>query len=257
MNRINKLFQTKKDHILSVYFTAGYPTADSTIGIIKSLQDAGVDMVEIGIPFSDPMADGPVIQQSSSAALKNGMNLRKLFAQLTDIRNQIEIPLLLMGYLNPVLQFGMEKFCRECADTGIDGLILPDLPAEIFELEYSEIFSRNGLANILLITPQTSPERVRAIDQRSIGFIYMVSSSSTTGVKGKFSNEQIDYFRRIQQMNLKNPVMAGFGISDHETYETVCQYARGAIIGSAFVKMIGEAGDLNKGIDQFVSTIRK
>jgi tryptophan synthase alpha chain len=257
MNRINKLFQTKKDHILSVYFTAGYPTADSTVNIIKSLAECGVDMIEIGIPFSDPMADGPVIQASSSSALKNGMNLRMLFDQLKYIRKEVQVPLLLMGYLNPVLQFGIEKFCSSCMLTGIDGVILPDLPVDVFSNEYAAYFQQSDLVNIFLITPQTSEERIRMIDRESSGFIYMVSSSATTGIRGSFSEAQIDYFTRIRNMKLKNPVMVGFGISDRATFETVCQYGQGAIIGSAFVKMLAETKDIRNGIRQFTADILK
>lgn len=257
MNRINRLFQTKKDHILSVYFTAGHPSADSTIEIIKSLEEAGVDMIEIGIPFSDPMADGPVIQASSSSALKNGMNLRMLFDQLKDIRKEVKVPLLLMGYLNPVLQFGVGKFCAKCLDTGIDGVILPDLPLDVFTNEYASFFEQSNLINIFLITPQTSEERIKMIDRESKGFIYMVSSSSTTGMRRSFSEEQIKYFSRIRSMNLINPLMVGFGISDRESFETVCQYAQGAIIGSAFVKMLAGSGDIRKGIHRFTAEILK
>lgn len=257
MNRIEKLFQTKKDQVLSVYFTAGYPALESTVTVIKSLQSAGADMIEIGIPFSDPMADGPVIQESSHKALKNGMSLRKLFKQIKNIREEIEIPLLLMGYLNPVLQYGMDNFCRDCRKTGIDGVILPDLPLDVYSADYKKDFLECDLANILLITPQTSNERIRIIDHESRGFIYMVSSSSTTGMKGNFTNGQIDYFRRIKSMKLNKPVMAGFGISNQETFETVCGFTNGAIIGSAFVKMLGESAEPEKDIANFIMNIRK
>jgi tryptophan synthase alpha chain len=256
MNRINKLFQTKKDHVLSVYFTAGHPALESTVTVIKALQSAGADMIEIGIPFSDPMADGPVIQESSSRALKNGMSLRKLFAQISNIRQEVEMPLLLMGYLNPVLQYGIEKFCKDCRKTGIDGIILPDLPLDVYCADYKKLFFENGLANILLITPQTSDERIRFIDEESSGFIYMVSSSSTTGMKSSFTNGQIEYFSRIKSMNLNNPVLAGFGISNHETFETTCSFAHGAIIGSAFVKMLAESSEPEEEIKNFIKKIR-
>jgi tryptophan synthase alpha chain len=257
MNRINKLFQIKTNHILSVYFTAGYPELNATTGIIRYLEASGADMVEIGMPFSDPMADGPVIQSSSNLALKNGMCLRLLFSQLKDIRKDVGIPLLLMGYLNPILQFGVEEFCIECSKAGIDGIILPDLPAEVFNEDYKRTFDKYGLINIFLITPQTSEERVRKIDYESKGFIYMVSSSSTTGIKGGFSNEQTDYFKRIENLKLNNPVMAGFGISNNKTFETVCRSAQGAIIGSAFVKMLSETVDMENDIRHFVQRIRK
>lgn len=257
MNRINKLFQTKTNHVLSVYFTAGFPELNDTAAIVRYLEASGVDMVEIGIPFSDPMADGPVIQSSNNVALKNGMCLRLLFSQLKDIRKDVGIPLLLMGYLNPVLQFGVDEFCSECSNAGIDGIILPDLPAEVFNEDYKIAFDKYGLINIFLITPQSSEERVRKIDHESKGFIYMVSSSSTTGIKGGFSNEQTDYFKRIENLKLNNPVMAGFGISDNKTFETVCLNAHGAIIGSAFVKMLSETLDLENDIRNFVQRIRK
>ena len=256
MNRINQLLQEKKENILSIYFTAGHPSPDSAAGIISSLAVAGADMVEIGIPFSDPMADGPIIQQSSAAALKNGMTLKKIFQQLKDIRNHVNIPLLLMGYLNPVLQFGMEDFCRNCADTGIDGLILPDLPLDVYTEQYRDVFEKYDLHHILLVSPQTSDERIRMIDESSRGFIYMVSASSTTGVKGSFSEVQLEYFRRMQAMNLKNHRLIGFGISDHSTFSIACKYAHGAIIGSAFIRMLSDAVDLDNDIKKFVREIR-
>jgi tryptophan synthase alpha chain len=256
MNRINRLFQNKQAQVLSVYFTAGYPVLNSTVEIIQSLSDAGVDMIEIGIPFSDPLADGPVIQSSSTLALKNGMSLKLLFDQLKYIRNKTDIPLLLMGYLNPVLQFGMERFCKSCAETGIDGTILPDLPNDVFEKEYITAFEENGVYNIFLLSPQTKPERIRKIDCISRGFIYMVSSSSTTGVKNNFSQEQIEYFKRIKAMLLKNPTLIGFGISNSDNFKTACRYSGGAIIGSAFVKMLGEKGFSKLAIRKFVQEIR-
>lgn len=256
MNRINQLFQKKNKNILSIYFTAGHPSSDASVSIIKALADAGTDMIEIGIPFSDPMADGPVIQQSSATALKNGMSLHKLFQQLKGIRHNIDIPLLLMGYLNPVIQYGMEDFCKSCAETGIDGVILPDLPLDVYIEQCSRLFQKYGLHNIFLVSPQTSDERIRMIDENSQGFIYMVSSSSTTGVKGSFSDEQVEYFSRIQQMNLIHPTLIGFGISDHSTFDIACKYAHGAIIGSAFIKMLTDATDLETGIRKFVGGIK-
>jgi tryptophan synthase alpha chain len=256
MNRINRLFQDKPGNILSVYFTAGYPVLDSTVPVIKALAKAGVDMIEIGIPFSDPMADGPVIQKSSTVALKNGMSLRLLFSQLKDIRKETDIPLLLMGYLNPVFQFGMERFCQDCAATGIDGIILPDLPLQVYQHDYQTIFEQHGLHNIFLISPQTGSDRIKAIDDASRGFVYLVSSSSTTGVKEKFSPQQITYFERVRDMKLKNPSLVGFGISNHEGFTTVCKYAQGAILGSAFVDMLTESKDTDGDIGRFVSAIR-
>ncbi|NJK87774.1 MAG: tryptophan synthase subunit alpha [Bacteroidales bacterium] len=244
MNRINKLFQQKQSGVLSVYFTAGYPQLNDTCAIIKTLAINGADMIEIGMPFSDPMADGPVIQKSNDIALKNGMGLRRLFEQLKYIRKETEVPLIMMGYLNPVMYFGIEKFCEKCSETGIDGIILPDLPYEVFVEEYKSTFDRFNLHKIFLISPQTSEERIRRIDDISNGFIYMVSSSSTTGMKEKFAREQETYFERIQNMNLKNPRMIGFGISNHETFQDACRFANGAIIGSAFIKALGNSGTL-------------
>jgi tryptophan synthase alpha chain len=274
MNRINHLFETRSGRILSIYFTAGFPGRNDTAGIIKSLADAGADMVEIGIPFSDPMADGPVIQSSSDRALKNGMSLRLLFEQIRDIRSAVDIPLLLMGYLNPVLQYGLEQFCYDCEAIGIDGLILPDLPLEVYLGEsgsllnhhnqhnhhnnhnLSGLFARHNLHNILLISPQTSSDRIRKIDSISSGFIYMVSSSSTTGVKGGFSPDQAGYFNRVIEMQLKNPRLIGFGISNRESFAAACSYAQGAIIGSAFVKMLGERGYSDKAVQEFIVELK-
>lgn len=256
MDRINKLFQTHGGNILSIYFTAGYPLINSTAGIIKDLAMSGVDMIEIGMPFSDPLADGPVIQKSNKVALNNGMSINLLFRQLASIRREVTIPLILMGYINPVLKFGMEKFCRKCAETEIDGVILPDLPPEIFLEKYSVLFKKHDLLNILLITPQSDDERVRMIDNISRGFIYMVSSSSTTGIKSAFSEDQKSYFKRIKEMDLKNPRLIGFGISDSETFAESCRMAHGAIIGSAFVKMLGGNGASSESIMKFVGKIR-
>lgn len=256
MNRISRLFQTRSGQILSVYFTAGYPTCNSTVDIIRSLAISGADMIEIGIPFSDPMADGPVIQHSSDAALKQGMSMKLIFSQLQNIRLEVDIPLLFMGYLNPVIQYGVEKFCHDCLKTGIDGVILPDMPLQVYEEEYQTVFENYGLYNIFLISPQTSPGRIRQIDHASRGFIYMVSSSSTTGAREKFSTAQTDYFRRIRDMELKNPRLIGFGISNHAGFAEVCQYAEGAIIGSAFVEMLGKCSDPEADIQKFVKKIR-
>ena len=256
MNRINRLFETKHREILSIYFTAGYPALHDTAGIIRSLARSGADMIEIGMPFSDPMADGPVIQQSSDRALKNGMSLKLLFTQLRDIRKEEDLPLLLMGYLNPVLQFGMERFCEHCAVSGIDGVILPDLPLQVYQEEYMEIFEKYGLHNICLITPRTSTERIVKIDDASGGFIYMVSSSSTTGVRGGFSVDQTSYFKRISDMNTRNPRLIGFGISNHNDFIMACNYAQGVIIGSAFVKMLGKKGFSGNAVHEFVRGIK-
>jgi len=257
MNRINRLFQSKQKNILSIYFTAGFPLLDSAPSIIKALADAGTNMIEIGMPFSDPMADGPVIQSSSNTALKNGMSLRLLFDQLKDIRKIVDIPLLLMGYLNPVLQYGMDKFCRDCVETGIDGVILPDLPLEVYLGEAKNIINNYNLHNIFLISPQTSADRIKKIDSASHGFIYLLSSSATTGIKGSFSQEQILYFERINEMKLKNSTLIGFGISNHASFTNACKYAQGAIIGSAFVKMLAQTTNMMNDIGKFISEIRK
>ncbi|GEP50777.1 tryptophan synthase alpha chain [Flavobacterium noncentrifugens] len=253
MNRIqNKLSQNKK--LLSIYFTAGYPKINDTVSIIQELEKSGVDMIEIGLPFSDPLADGPTIQASSTAALQNGMTTKLLFEQLRTIRESIQIPLLIMGYFNPILQFGVAEFCRKCSETGIDGLIIPDLPVDIYEKEYKSTFEKFGLTNVFLITPQTSDERIRFIDSISNGFIYMVSSSSVTGSSDGFSEIQTNYFKRISEMNLKNPLIVGFGINNKKTFEQATKATSGAIIGSAFVKHLTKNG-ISK-IDSFISGIR-
>ena len=254
-NRINHLFETKKENILSVYFTAGFPNLNDTVEIIQQLEKNGVDLIEIGMPFSDPTADGPTIQHTSEVALKNGMRLELLFEQLKNIRQTVKIPLILMGYLNPVYQFGVERFCAKCAEVGVDGTILPDLPLDEFEQEYKTIFTQNNLHNILLITPQTSESRIRQIDEASSGFIYMVSSSSTTGAGKKVEDFQQSYFERIQNMNLKNPRLIGFGISDYATFNNACKFASGAIVGSAFVKSFSTEIKLEDSISRFVKNL--
>jgi len=252
MNRINqKLKENKK--LLSIYFTAGYPSLTDTVSIIEDLEKNGVDMIEIGLPFSDPLADGPTIQASSTQALKNGMTTQVLFEQLKDIRKTVSIPLIIMGYFNPMLQYGVEAFCKKCQDIGVDGLIIPDLPVDVYKEEYQAIFEKYGLINVFLITPQTSVERINFIDSVSDGFIYMVSSASVTGSNSGFADEQTNYFKRISDMNLKNPQVIGFGISDNKTFTQATTYAKGAIIGSAFIKHITENG-VNK-TDVFVKSI--
>ncbi len=255
MNRINQLFANNSKNILSIYFTAGHPELNTTVELIQTLEKSGVQMIEIGMPFSDPLADGPVIQQSAQKALANGMNLKELFQQLKDIRKTVQIPLLLMGYLNPVMFYGMENFCRDCQQAGIDGVILPDLPMEEFEAEYKTMFEKYDMKFIFLISPQTSDERLRKIDNLSNGFIYMVSSSATTGAKGSITTTQTDYFKRVNALNLKNPLVVGFGISNKETFNEVCKYANGAIIGSAFVRMLDAAKDWRKETEEFVRGI--
>ncbi len=239
MNRINTLFASGKQKILSVYFCAGYPTADSTCEIIERLAASGVDMIEIGIPFSDPMADGEVIQRASTAALRGGMSLAKLFSQLEDIRRTVSVPLILMGYLNPIMQFGFDRFCRKCSETGIDGCIIPDLPFDRYLSDYKPFADKYDLRTIMLITPETEPERVRLIDSQTDGFIYMVSSAATTGVQKEFDEAKTEYFRRIEAMNLRNPRLVGFGISNRATFEAACKYSRGAIVGSKFIELLG------------------
>lgn len=257
MNRIDKLFKEKEGKILSIYFTAGYPQLGDTKTIIKALADSGVDLIEIGMPFSDPLADGPVIQQSSQVALQNGMSIRTLFGQLKDIRLQTKIPLILMGYINPVMQYGMDAFVRDAAALGVDGVILPDLPLDVYLESFKATFDRCGLHYISLITPQTSDERIRAIDGNSNGFIYLVSSASTTGARATVQGEQEAYFRRITAMRLRNPTLIGFGISNAETFEKACEHSHGAIIGSAFVKALGGDAPLTDKVKYFVQSIRK
>ena len=241
MNRINKVFNKKKN-LLSIYFTAGFPDINDTLKIIKELDKSQVDMIEIGLPFSDPLADGPTIQKSSEKALSNGMTTNLLFDQLKDLRKISDIPVVIMGYFNPILQYGIEKFCSNCKDVGVDGLIIPDLPADIFKKNYKIIFEKYKLNMMFLITPQTSNERINLIDDLSKGFIYMVSSYSVTGAKDSFDKYQIEYFKRIKKLNLSNPLLIGFGISNKKTFQAACQNSNGAIIGSAYIKYIENHG---------------
>ncbi|MBT8385013.1 MAG: tryptophan synthase subunit alpha [Bacteroidia bacterium] len=252
MNRINqKLKEDKK--IISIYFTAGYPELHNTIEILQRLEKSGVDMVEIGLPFSDPLADGPTIQASSTQALRNGMTTDLLFNQLNDIRNSVKIPLIIMGYFNPILQYGVERFCETCKEIGIDGLIIPDLPVDVYNEKYKSIFEKNNLINVFLITPQTSDDRIHFIDSISKGFIYMVSSTSVTGSQEGFGEAQKSYFKRIANMKLQNPQIVGFGISNRETFKQATQFAKGAIIGSAFIKFISQKG-IGR-IDDFIKSV--
>ena len=241
MNRINQIFE-RRENLLSIYFTAGFPRIDDTVKIIKELDKSQVDIIEIGLPFSDPLADGPTIQKSSEKALSNGMTTNLLFDQLKDLRKISDIPVVIMGYFNPILQYGIEKFCSNCKDVGIDGLIIPDLPADIFKKNYKIIFEKYKLNMMFLITPQTSNERIDLIDDLSKGFIYMVSSYSVTGAKDSFDKYQIEYFKRIKKLNLSNPLLIGFGISNKKTFQTACQNSNGAIIGSAYIKYIENHG---------------
>ena len=241
MNRINKVFNKKKN-LLSIYFTAGFPEINDTLKIIKELDKSQVDMIEIGLPFSDPLADGPTIQKSSEKALSNGMTTNLLFNQLKDLRKISDTPVVIMGYFNPILQYGIEKFCSNCRDVGIDGLIIPDLPADIYKKNYKIIFEKYKLNMMFLITPQTSNDRINLIDDLSKGFIYMVSSYSVTGAKDSFDKYQIEYFKRIKKLNLSNPLLIGFGISNKKTFQSACQNSNGAIIGSAYIKYIENYG---------------
>jgi tryptophan synthase alpha chain len=254
MNRINELFQRKNSQVLSVYFTAGFPALEDTLPVLKALQSNGVDLVEIGVPFSDPMADGVVIQDSSHVALKNGMSIRKLFEQLSDVRNEINIPLVMMGYLNPVLQFGFEAFCSECHRVGVDGMIIPDLPMSDYLTEYKSIAEKYDLRFIFLITPETSNERILEIDKNTDGFIYMVSSAAVTGTQSSFESRK-SYFDRINQMNLKNPRLIGFGVSNKATLDAAFEFAHGAIIGSAFIKALQEGADIEQSVKLLFSKL--
>jgi tryptophan synthase alpha chain len=253
MNRIKQLFQAKQKGILSVYFTAGYPNLDDTAALLKALEAKGVDMVEVGIPFSDPMADGPVIQEASTQALRNGMTLRLLFEQLKDVRREgARIPILLMGYLNPVMQFGFENFCRACAETGVDGVIIPDLPFADYMADYKPVAERYDVKIIMLITPETSEERIRLIDEHTDGFIYMVSSAAITGAQQSFDKQKQAYFRRIDDMHLRNPRLVGFGISNKATYEAAVAYSSGAIIGSKFIQLLTSEPTIEQAIDSLL-----
>jgi tryptophan synthase alpha chain len=252
-NRIDEVFKNKKK-ILSIYFSAGHPNLEDTISILKKLQSSGADMIEIGLPFSDPLADGPVIQKSSSKALRNGMTTEKLFNQLEGVRKEINIPLIIMGYFNPIMQYGVEKFCEKCKLIGIDGLIIPDLPVSVYKDDYKELFDKHGLYNMFLITPQTSVERINYIDKASKGFIYMVSSSGVTGVKSNFNEVQTKYFKRIKSMNLNTPTIIGFGISNQQTFNSASEYSSGAIIGSAFINFLETKGVVK--INEFIKSIR-
>jgi tryptophan synthase alpha chain len=254
MNRIDEVFSKKKKGVLNIYFTAGYPKIDDTLRIVRALEAAGVDLIEIGIPYSDPIADGPTIQDSSQKALDAGMSLKLLMKQLQDLRKYVKIPVILMGYINPVLQYGFTKFCQDCKGVGIDGVILPDLPMQEYVEMYQQTFEEHGIYNIFLMTPQTSEKRVFQINEASKGFIYMVSSASITGAKQEVSQAQIDYFERIQKMNLSVQRLIGFGISNKETFDNACQYASGAIIGSAFINQLNK-DDSDEAITSFVGSI--
>jgi tryptophan synthase alpha chain len=254
MSRISELFASKNKDVLSVYFTAGYPLLDSTLPVLTALQESGVDLVELGMPYSDPLADGPVIQASGSQALENGMTIATLFKQLAGFRSSIRMPVILMGYMNPVLQYGFERFCADAAKVGVDGLILPDLPMYEFETEYGPIVKKYGLDFIFLVTPETAEARIRQLDALSTGFLYAVSSSSTTG-KDKDMRLQQAYFDRLKGMSLRNPIMVGFGIKDKATFQAAAEHASGAIIGTAFVKALGGGSDIDAVTRQFIQSV--
>ncbi|WP_410222372.1 tryptophan synthase subunit alpha [Pedobacter sp.] len=255
MNRLQQLFQHKKKDLLSIYFTAGYPNLNDTLKIAQALEQNGADFLEIGFPYSDPVADGPVIQQSSKTALDNGMTLTLLFEQLAELRKRVSVPVLLMGYVNVVLQYGVENFCKKCLEVGVDGCIIPDLPIYEYEELYQPVFKQYGISNIFLVTPQTTEERIRRIDELSDAFIYLVSSSSTTGNSLDLSSRTTRYFQYISALKLKNPLIIGFGISDKKTYSTANIYASGAIIGSAFVKNI-DAEHIEESVKSFMKKIK-
>ncbi|WP_094572953.1 tryptophan synthase subunit alpha [Mucilaginibacter xinganensis] len=255
MNRLNQLFNTKKNNLLSIYYTAGYPEINTTLDIAEALEKAGVDFLEVGFPYSDPVADGPTIQHSSEKALESGMTLNLLFEQLADLRKRITIPILLMGYANPMIQYGVERFCKKAAEVGVDGVIVPDLPMYEYETLYAGYFKDNNLSNIFLVTPQTSEERIRKIDKLSNSFIYLLSSSAITGGNLQVSVNIEDYYKRIKAMELNNPAIIGFGISDNKSFSKACEYASGAIVGSAFVKLLGTEGYMEK-IPGFIESIR-
>ncbi|MDO5570452.1 MAG: tryptophan synthase subunit alpha [Bacteroidales bacterium] len=256
MNRITKLFKSDKKDKLSVFFTAGYPVKNSVKEIIVSLEKHGVDMIEIGIPFSDPMADGKTIQDSSTMALKNGMSLDEIFSQIKDVRKDCSIPLVFMGYLNPIMHFGFERFCEKCKEVGVDGLIIPDLPFKEYIEHYKDIILKNELKFTMLITPETSKERIMEIDKATDGFIYMVSTASTTGAKDDFDSDVVEYFKRVKQMNLNNPRMIGFGISNNKLYSLANKYADGAIVGSLFVKLLGENNSIDEAVEKLVKKLK-
>lgn len=256
MNRVQKLFRESPKNILSIYYTAGFPRLQDTVEIAESLEKAGADIIEIGIPFSDPVADGPTIQASNKLALDNGMNVKLLLEQVTTIRKTVNIPIILMGYLNPVMQYGMERFVNAAATAGVDGLIFPDMPMDVYQHEYKALFESAGITNTFLISPTTSEERIRKIDALTNGFIYAVSASSTTGAKGDFAPEQIQYFGKLKAMQLKNPFLIGFGISNHATFSTASSYGAGAIVGSAFIDLLSKSEKFDEPISNFVKNIK-
>ena len=256
MNRIQELFENKKERVLSIYFTAGFPKLEDTLPTMMAIEEAGADIIEIGIPYSDPIADGPTIQDSNMHALENGMTLKKLFQQLDTMRSHVKLPVVLMGYLNPIIQFGVAAFCKKCQEVGVDGLIIPDLPMQQYQDEFKLMFESHGLSNTFLISPQTSEARIKEIDNNSRGFIYMVSAHSITGAKKGISEEQIAYFQKVKQMGLQNPTLIGFGISDAESFSTASKYGNGAIIGSAFINVVKNSQDLRADIISYIKSVK-
>lgn len=256
VNRIVELFTKKNHDILSVYYTAGFPALDDTMRIGRLLAEGGADLIEIGIPFSDPVADGPIIQGSNKVALDNGMTVSLLLDQVKELRSSVSLPIILMGYYNPIMQYGVERFCEEASKVGVDGFIIPDLPLLEYQQFHQATFSKNGLLNIFLIAPTTSEERIKAIDEVSEGFIYAVSSSSTTGAKKGFGDEHKAYFEKLKNMKLKNPFLVGFGVSNKETFSLVCQNSAGAIVGSAFISLLKESKDFESDISSFIKSLR-
>lgn len=255
-NRVTQLFNTKKKDILSVYYTAGFPALTDTVSIARLLENAGADLIEIGIPFSDPVADGPTVQESNKIALDNGMNVHLLIDQVKEIRKESNLPIILMGYLNPVMQYGIKSFIKDASAAGVDGLIIPDMPLYEFEEQYQDLFKAANLCNTFLISPTTSEDRIKKIDALSHGFIYAVSASSTTGAKKGFTDHQVDYFQRLQSLKLNNPFLIGFGISDHATFSKASSFGAGAIVGSAFITLLKGAKDQRKDIESFVKKLR-
>jgi tryptophan synthase alpha chain len=252
-NRVTKLFDSKKKSVLNIYFTAGFPNLNDTVEIIKRLEKSGADLIEVGIPYSDPLADGPTIQKSGEQALKNGLTLEILFNQIIEARKTANIPIILMGYVNQMLQYGVEKFIVKCAEVGVDGLIIPDLPPQVYSSKYQSLFEKHNISFSFLVTPQTETDRIKMLDELSSGFLYIVSSASITGAKSGISNEQLNYFEKINSGIVKSPKLIGFGISDKETFDTACRYANGAIIGSGFIKMLSKDGI--DGIESYINSI--
>ncbi len=256
MNRLQNLFKKKNTNLLSVFYTAGYPNLNDTVPIGVALQKAGADLIEIGIPFSDPVADGPTIQESNKVAIDNGIHVKRILQQVQELRQQVQMPIILMGYLNPVLQYGMEQFCADASAAGADGCIFPDMPWHDYEKQYKTLFQKSGLSHIFLIAPTTAAARIERIDAATDSFIYAVSASSTTGTRGSFAPEQLTYFQRLKEAKLKNPFLVGFGVANQETFRTACSYGAGAIVGSAFIQLLKSKGANEAAIAAFVGEMK-